>query len=150
MPVPADFESTLTSAARRAARYLREAEERSVAPASAAVERLQTLAAPASPDAILSLLDEVAAPATVTSAAGRYFGYVTGGILPAALVTAWLTSVWDQNCGLAVMSPAAAKLEEIALGWVLEALGLPVTWGGGLVTGATLANFCGLAPARSA
>jgi hypothetical protein len=69
MPVPADFESTLTSAARRAARYLREAEERSVAPASAAVERLQTLAAPlpaapASPDAILSLLDEVAAPAT--------------------------------------------------------------------------------------
>jgi glutamate/tyrosine decarboxylase-like PLP-dependent enzyme len=48
------------------------------------------------------------------------------------------------------MSPAAAKLEEIALGWVLEVLGLPVTWGGGLVTGATLANFCGLAAARHA
>jgi glutamate/tyrosine decarboxylase-like PLP-dependent enzyme len=48
------------------------------------------------------------------------------------------------------MSPAAAKLEEIALAWTLEILGLPATWGGGLVTGATMANFCGLAAARHA
>ena len=155
MPVPPDFESTLTFTARRAARYLHDVEERSVSPSRAAIDRLETLggplpAAPAGPDEILSLLDEVVAPATVVSAAGRYFGYVTGGTLPAALVAAWLTNVWDQNCGLAVMSPAAAKLEEIALAWVLEALGLPAAWGGGIVTGATMANFCGLAAARHA
>jgi glutamate/tyrosine decarboxylase-like PLP-dependent enzyme len=155
MPAPADFDSTLISTAQRAARYLREIEERTVAPTGAAVDRLRTLggplpASPANPDEILSLLDEVAAPATVVNAAGRYFGYVTGGTLPASLIAAWLTSVWDQNCGLAVMSPAAAKLEEIALSWVLEALALPASWGGGIVTGATMANFCGLAAARHA
>jgi len=155
MPIPADFESTLTSTARCAARYLREVQERSVSPATAAVDRLQLLGGPlpaasADPDEILSLLDEVAGPATIVNAAGRYFGYVMGGTLPAALVASWFTSVWDQNCGLAIMSPAAAKLEEIALAWTLEILGLPATWGGGLVTGATMANFCGLAAARHA
>jgi glutamate/tyrosine decarboxylase-like PLP-dependent enzyme len=182
MPIPADFESTLTSTAQRAARLLArqpsgawstqsgnrqapaqalpgddsigEVRERSVSPTHAAIERLQSLggslpAASASPDEILALLDEVAAPATVANA-GRYFGYVTGGTLPSALVAAWLTSAWDQNCGLAIMAPAAAKLEEIALAWMLEILGLPATWGGGLVTGATMANFCGLAAARHA
>ena len=155
MPLPPDFELTLKSTARRAARYLHDVEERSVFPARAAIDRLETLggplpAAPAGPDDILSLLGEVAAPATVVNSAGRYFGYVHGGTLPAALVAAWLTSAWDQNCGLAVMSPAAAKLEEIALAWVLEVLGLPAAWGGGIVTGATMANFCGLAAARHA
>lgn len=155
MPIPANFESTLTSAAQRAARYLREAEERSVSPVPAAVDRLQLLGGPfpaasTSADEILSLLDEVAGPATVVNAAGRYFGYVMGGTLPAALVASWLTSAWDQNCGLAIMSPAAAKLEEIALAWTLEILGFPPDWGGGLVTGATMANFCGLAAARHA
>jgi len=155
MPIPEKFESTLISTAQRAARYLREVQERSVSPASAAVDRLQSLGGslpttPTGPDEILSLLDEVAAPATIVNAAGRYFGYVMGGTLPAALVASWLTSVWDQNCGLTVMSPAAAKLEEIALAWTLEILGFPAAWGGGLVTGATMANFCGLAAARHA
>jgi glutamate/tyrosine decarboxylase-like PLP-dependent enzyme len=155
MPIPAKFESTLMSTAQCAARYLSEVQERSVSPATAAIDRLQSLGGPL-PDAatgadeILSLLADVAAPATVVNAAGRYFGYVMGGTLPAALVAAWLTSAWDQNCGLAIMSPAAAKLEEIALAWTLEILGLPATWGGGLVTGATMANFCGLAAARHA
>jgi glutamate/tyrosine decarboxylase-like PLP-dependent enzyme len=155
MPIAANFESTLISTARRAARYLREVQERSVSPASAAVDRLSSLGGPlpagsANPEEVLSLLDEIAAPATIVNAAGRYFGYVMGGTLPAALVASWLTSAWDQNCGLAIMSPAAAKLEEIALAWTLEILGLPATWGGGLVTGATMANFCGLAAARHA
>src|SRR5262249_26138534 len=129
--------------------------ERSVAPDRAAVDRLDSLGgpfpdAPACPEEILSLLDDTVAPATIVNAAGRYFGYVMGGTLPAALVASWLTSTWDQNCGLTVMSPAAAKLEEIALAWVAEILGLPATWGGGIVTGATMANFCGLAAARHA
>src|SRR2546430_932330 len=155
MPIPTNFESTLTSTAQCAARYLREVEERRVSPVNAAVERLESLGGPfpagcTAAEKILSLLDEVAGPATVVNAAGRYFGYVMGGTLPGALVASWLTSVWDQNCGLTIMSPAAAKLEEIALAWTLEILGFQASWGGGLVTGATVANFCGLAAARHA
>jgi hypothetical protein len=59
-------------------------------------------------------------------------------------------NTWDQNVALRVMSPAGAAFEDVALGWVLDILGLPKTSGGAIVTGATMANFCGLAAARHA
>jgi glutamate/tyrosine decarboxylase-like PLP-dependent enzyme len=86
----------------------------------------------------------------VVSTGGRYFGFVTGGTLPAALAANWLAAVWDQNCALRVMSPVAARLEEISLGWLRELFGLPPECGCGFVTGATMANFAGLAAARHA
>jgi glutamate/tyrosine decarboxylase-like PLP-dependent enzyme len=79
---------------------------------------------------------------------GRYFGFVNGGVLPAALAADWMVGAWGQNASLHAMSPAAAVLEETALGWVIDALGLPESCGGALVTGATMGNFTGLAAAR--
>ncbi|MDH3597841.1 MAG: aminotransferase class V-fold PLP-dependent enzyme [Rhodospirillales bacterium] len=145
----------LDDAAGRAARYLAELDGRAVAPARTALERLEALDGPvpedgADPADIIALLDDVGAPATVASAGPRYFGFVTGGALPAALAANWLAGAWDQNAFSAVSSPVAAALEARALVWVAELLGLPADCGGGLVTGATMANFTGLAAARHA
>jgi glutamate/tyrosine decarboxylase-like PLP-dependent enzyme len=86
----------------------------------------------------------------VASAGGRYFGFVTGGALPAALAAHWLAAAWDQNVFNPTSSPVGSKLEEVALGWLLDLLQLPPAAGAGFVTGATMANFCGLAAARHA
>ena len=96
------------------------------------------------------MLDEIGSPATVATAGGRYFGFVVGGVLPATLAANWLAGAWDQNAGLVVMSPIAAKLEEVALRWLVDIFGLPLECGGAFVTGATMANFTGLAAARHA
>jgi glutamate/tyrosine decarboxylase-like PLP-dependent enzyme len=96
------------------------------------------------------MLDEFGSPATVASTGGRYFGYVIGGVLPAALGANWLAGVWDQNVALRVMSPIGAELEDIVLRWICEALHLPLDCEGGLVTCATTANFTALAAARYA
>jgi aromatic-L-amino-acid decarboxylase len=100
------------------------------------------------PRSVVAMLDELGSPATVATAGGRYFGFVTGGALPASLAASWLASAWDQNAGLRVMSPVGVELEDVALGWVCEALNLPADCEGGLVTGATTANFTALAAAR--
>jgi glutamate/tyrosine decarboxylase-like PLP-dependent enzyme len=138
-----------------AEKYLQDIGDRSVAPKPDAIAAVRALAG-ALPEQgldaneVVKILNDVAGPATVASAGGRYFGFVTGGSLPAALGAAWLVSTWDQNAGLRVSSPGAAVLEDIALRWVVEALGLPASTGGALVTGATMANFTALAAARHA
>jgi glutamate/tyrosine decarboxylase-like PLP-dependent enzyme len=96
------------------------------------------------------MLDHFGSPATVATAAGRYFGFVIGGSLPAALAANWLAGAWDQNAAMQVMSPVAAKLEEIVLAWMVDLLGLPLGSGAGFVTGTTMANFTALAAARTA
>jgi glutamate/tyrosine decarboxylase-like PLP-dependent enzyme len=142
-------------AADYARRYLREISERSVAPAEAAVAALADLhepfpAAPSDPSAVIARLDQIGSPATVATAGGRYFGFVNGGMLPAALAASHLATAWNQNASLRVMSPIAAELEEVVLRWVCEALGLPRECAGGLVTGATMANFTAIVSARQA
>ena len=99
---------------------------------------------------MLERLDGLGSPATVASAGPRYFGFVTGGTLPGALAASWLLDAWDQNGWGSASSPAATVLEETGLRWVVEALGLPEGTGGAFVTGATMANFMGLAAARHA
>jgi len=105
---------------------------------------------PVSPDEVLHLLDQLGSPATVKSSGGRYFGFVTGSSLPAAMITKLLATVWDQNGAMYVMSPVAATLEEIASDWMIDLLGLPKGAATGFVTGATMANFTALAAARHA
>ena len=145
----------MLEAARRAGAYLDELDNRPVHPSPTAISMLAAFdeSLPSEPqDALetLSLLDTAGSPATVTSASGRYFGFVIGGSLPAALAANVLTAAWDQNAGLVAASPVAAKLEAVSLRWMLEALDFPPQSGGGFVTGATMANFSGLAAARHA
>jgi glutamate/tyrosine decarboxylase-like PLP-dependent enzyme len=145
----------LNHTAEIAARYLESLEERAVAPGREALLRLEELNQPLqddpqSPAAVLEMLDRIGSPATVGMAGPRYFGFVIGGSLPAALAANWLAGAWDQNPGLFVASPIGTVLEEVSLGWLLDILKLPGGSGGAFVTGATMANFTALAAARHA
>ncbi|MCH8950337.1 MAG: aspartate aminotransferase family protein, partial [Chloroflexi bacterium] len=145
----------LRDAAERGIRYLDGLDTRSVAVAQSAVDRLVELDVelpeePTDPAAVLALLDEIGSPATVGTAGRRFFGFVIGGSLPAALAANWLGSAWDQNAALVAASPVSAALEETALRWLLDVLDLPSSCGGAFVTGGTMANFTALAAARHA
>jgi len=146
----------LRETASRAARYLDSLQTRNVAPHDEAVDRLSRALedslpeSGATPEEILAFLDDVGSPATIASAGGRYFGFVTGGALPASLAANWMAGAWDQNSFSHISSPAVARFEETALRWVKDALNLPAETEGAIVTGATLANFTCLAAARHA
>ncbi len=97
------------------------------------------------------VVDELAAlaePGLMAIQSGRFFGWVMGGTLPAAMAADWLVSAWDQNTGLRFATPAAAAIEESAAAWLLDLLHLPATADVGFTTGATTANFVGLAAGR--
>src|SRR5579864_1655077 len=147
--------SLLHSVADRAGTYLATLDERRVDVTDEAIKRLAEFDEPlpdaqTAPEAVLALLDEIGSPATVATAGRRFFGFVIGGSLPAALAANWLAGAWDQNAGLRVASPVSAKLEDVALRWLLDLLRLPPSAGGAFVTGATMANFTALAAARHA
>jgi glutamate/tyrosine decarboxylase-like PLP-dependent enzyme len=149
---PGDF---LMSAAARAVAYRRGINERRVAPSAEAIQALSHLdgtlpEAPTDDETVFGLLDDFGSPATMASAGGRFFGFVVGSSLPVTVAANWLAAAWDQNAGLAVLAPVAARLEEIAGRWLTDLLGLPVACGVGYVTCATQANFSGLAAARHA
>ncbi len=145
----------LYDAADRASHYTAELAGRPVFPLDSAVDALSAFEESmpqhsSTPAAVLALLDDFGSPATVAMAGRRYFGFVTGGSLPAALAANWLAGAWDQNAGMAVCSPTAAKLEEVSAAWLIDLLHLPVETKVGFVTGATMANFTALAAARHA
>src|SRR5213594_606554 len=149
------MEHLLKDTAERAWRYRRSLHDRTVAPTPEALANLRRLdeplpEAPTDPEAVIAQLDELGSPATMASAGGRFFGFVVGSSLPATLAANWLAGAWDQNAGIVVLSPIAAKLEEVAMRWMLGLLGLPPECGAGFVTCATQANFAGLAAARHA
>ena len=145
----------LHSVALRAARYLEDIQERRVSPSAEAVRDVERFHeplpdGPTAPEDVIRMLDEVGSPATMGIAGPRFFGFVIGGSLPAALGANWLASAWDQNAGLFAATPISATLEEVSLRWLLDALALPAGCGGAFVTGATVANFTALAAARHA
>ena len=100
------------------------------------------------PSEVLSFFSQEAEPGLTGSPGPRYFGFVTGGALPASLAADWLSSAWDQNAVLAVSSPAASAAEDIVSEWVLDLLGLPPESSVGFVTGCQMANFTCLGAAR--
>ena len=145
----------LEDAARRAADYLVSLPERRVAPEPEAVRRLSALDVPLQeesrdPQRVLAELDELVTPATMAMAGPRFFGFVIGGSLPAALAANWLAGAWDQNAGIYSVTPGVAHLEQVVIRWLNDLFGLPAGTTGAFVTGATMANFTSLSAARHA
>ena len=97
---------------------------------------------------VIEELATAAAPGLVGTQSPRYFGFVIGGALDAAIAADWLTSVWDQNGAGYPGGPSAAVAEEVACEWLLDVLGLPHDAGVGLTTGCQMAHFTCLAAAR--
>jgi len=146
-------QSLLAETAARASRYLAETQSRRVAAAPEAVAALPRFdqplqPGPVAPEVVLEELDTFVAPATMAISGPRFFGFVIGGALPAALSASWLTSTWDQNNVLYNVTPGTSHLETIALRWVLDLLGLPAECGAGFTTGTTAAHVTALAAAR--
>ncbi len=143
----------LQDAARRAQAFLGGLADRRVGP-RAALDELRTMLGGPLPEsgeaaaAVIARLDEAAALGTMANVGPRFFGFVVGGVHPVALAADWLTSAWDPNAGLCVLSPLAAVAEETAARWVLELLGLPAGASVAFVTGGQMANFTALAAAR--
>jgi glutamate/tyrosine decarboxylase-like PLP-dependent enzyme len=152
---PAPAAASLRLACELALAYLKTLPSRPVGERATLGELRARLGAPldeegVEPSRVLRELAAGAEPGLVGSAGPRYFGFVIGGSLPAALGADWLTSTWDQNPGLYSVSPAAAVVEEIAAAWILELLGLPAGASVGFVTGCQMAHVTALAAARHA
>jgi glutamate/tyrosine decarboxylase-like PLP-dependent enzyme len=135
--------------------YLNSLEDRPVAAVVGRDALMADLGGPLPQDGVdaMQVIEDLARAAEaglVASAGPRYFGFVIGGSLPAALAADWLTSTWDQNAGLFACGPAASVAEEVAGSWLIDLFGLPVGTSFGLTTGCTMAHFSCLAAARHA
>jgi glutamate/tyrosine decarboxylase-like PLP-dependent enzyme len=145
--------SLLASVQKHASSWLASVGNRPV-PASASAEELrQVLGGPipqegTDPEVLTEILASASVRGAVASTGPRYFGFVVGGNLPAALAADWLVSAWDQNAGIYVLSPLVSVIEEITGSWLRELAGLPPTMSFGFVTGGHMANFTALAAAR--
>jgi len=155
--LPADplYRAPLEHAHEHALRWLDSVPTRPVAPRLDADELDARLEGglPEAPSDPATVVDELAAlcePGLMDIASGRFFGWVMGGTLPAALAADWLVSAWDQNGAMRFATPATAAVEGAAGRWILELLGLPASAAVGFTTGGTMANFVGIASGRQA
>jgi glutamate/tyrosine decarboxylase-like PLP-dependent enzyme len=143
----------LNATADRAASYLESLSERPVRPELDPPAALQAFDAtlpdePIDPELVLDELVAQAEPGIAALGSPRYFGYVIGGTLPAALAADWMVSTWDQNAGLADITPSLAAIEELTGAWLIDLLGLPRTASFAFVTGCQMAHVTALAAAR--
>ncbi|MDA8136032.1 MAG: pyridoxal-dependent decarboxylase [Desulfobacteraceae bacterium] len=134
--------------------YMDTLHDRPVYPSPETLENLSVFDEPlpdamGDPEKFLALLHTYGSPATVAQTGNRYFGFVNGGVTPAAVAAKWLADVWDQNAGLFVMSPIAARLEAVCERWLVDLFDLPETTRAGFVSGTSTATLCGLAAARN-
>jgi glutamate/tyrosine decarboxylase-like PLP-dependent enzyme len=149
------YDGALGRASAHARSWLASIGTRPVGPAASADEIAGKLGGPlpaqgTSPEEVIDRLAAIAEPGLMAIGSGRFYGWVMGGVLPAALGADWLVSAWDQNTGLRYATPATAAAEEVAASWLLDLLGLPATADVGFVTGGMMANFTCLAAARTA
>ena len=147
-----EVDAALEAAARDALAYLRDIDDAHVLrPGSAAAPEAWRQALPEAGNGTLPSVEELARrghESATRSSGPRFFHFVTGGGTPAALAADWLTSTYDQSAFTWASSPLAAALEQVAVDWLRQLFELPEDFGGVLVTGATMANFTGLAAAR--
>ncbi len=146
-------QQTLQTGAKIASQYLAELSDRAVQPNEDGLNGLAALDVdlpdlPQDSSEVLNELHAHGSPATIASAGPRYFGFVIGGVVPAALGASVLASAWDQNTGMQVCTPIGAKLEEISSRWLIDLLRFDPACGVGFVTGATVANFTAICAAR--
>jgi glutamate/tyrosine decarboxylase-like PLP-dependent enzyme len=147
------YDKALDRAATHAREWLADVPSRPVPPQVDADQVVAALGGelpegPTDPADVIDLLAHNVEPGLMAIASGRFFGWVMGGTLPAALGADWLVSAWDQNTGMRFATPGAAATEEVAATWLLDLLVLPATSDVGFVTGGTMANFTGLAAGR--
>ena len=148
-----DARELLRQTAELAADYLDTLESRPVFPEVSPEQLREALGGPLPEEPLPAeqVVVELAAgaePGVVATGSGRYFGFVIGGALPAALAADWLASAWDQNAGLYVGGPSASVVEEVTREWLVDLLGLPAGASVGFVTGTQMAHVTGLAAAR--
>jgi len=148
-----DWKPLLDRTARHAIDFLDSLPERPVSPRADAAAMIAALdrplpEAPTEPSAVIDELARTVEPGLTAMSSGRFFGWVIGGGVSAAIAADWLTSVWDQNAGSGEGTPAAAAIEHVVLRWVADLLEVPAG-SGALVTGAQMASFVGLAVARA-
>lgn len=148
-------ERALAAAHRAASGFLSGLDERPVWPRATLDDMLEVFGGPLPADGVdaESLIADLAVradPGLVAIPGGRFFGFVIGGTLPAALAADWLVSAWDQNSGSSTMTTATVALERIAGQWMIDLLGLPENASVGFVTGAQVSNFACLAIAHNA
>ncbi len=149
------YQPLLEQTLRHALAHLENLEQTAVAATATRDELRQRLARPLPPAGLpaTQVIDELVADVAgglLGSAGGRFFGWVMGGSVPAALAADWLTAAWDQNAVLYAASPAEAVIEEVCGAWLKEVLGLPATASFALVTGCQMAHVTCLAAARNA
>ena len=149
-PLPHPALTTAESAARR---WLDTRDSRSIPARAAYADVLAQLptcmpSAGRAPELVIDELAAAVEPGLLAIDSPRFFGWVMGGSLPAALAADWLVSAWDQNAGMRDATPGVVAVEDVAGRWLVELLGLPVESAVGFVTGATMANFTALAAAR--
>jgi glutamate/tyrosine decarboxylase-like PLP-dependent enzyme len=135
--------------------YLAGLEEAHVGPRASAADLQSALDMPlpaegVDAETVIEELAQAVSPGLVASAGPRYYGFVIGGSVPAALAADWLTSVWDQNAAIYAAAPAACVGEDVSARWIVELLGLPEGSSVGFVSGGQMGNFTGLAAARHA
>ncbi|MDO8550521.1 MAG: aminotransferase class V-fold PLP-dependent enzyme [Ignavibacteria bacterium] len=135
--------------------YLSSLKERRVAPSVNDLELLKKLdqplqEKPLEAKEVIQELNEVGSRTVVANAGGRFFGFVIGGSLPAALAANWLAGTWDQNAGLAIASPFASHIEDVCSKWLVQLLPVAKESAAGFVTGVTTANFSAIVASRHA
>lgn len=133
--------------------YLDTMRERNIFPTEEAINNLEQFveALPSSPSNgidVIKMLHLYGAPATLPMIGGRYFGFVNGGVVPAAMAAKCLSTFWDQNAAMYALSPIASRLESVVEKWLQQLLGLPEQTVAGYVSGTSSANLCGLAAGR--
>jgi glutamate/tyrosine decarboxylase-like PLP-dependent enzyme len=136
-----------------AVQYLEEAFNRNVFPNSEDIENLAIFDEdlPQASSSALEIIDQLntyGSPATVAQIGGRYFGFVCGSAVPAGLAAKTLSTYWDQNAGIYVLSPIASTLETVVEKWLKQAFNLPESTAAGFLSGTSSATLCGLAAAR--
>jgi glutamate/tyrosine decarboxylase-like PLP-dependent enzyme len=148
-----EFGEVLTRTARIAAGWLDSLDQRPVGETVSLAALRGRLGGPlpdgpADPVTVIEDLVRAAEPGLVAIPSGRYFGFVIGGGLPAAVAADWLTTVWDQNAGLYACGPAASVVEEVAGEWLRDLFGLPAGSSYAFVPGCQTAHLTCLAAAR--